>query len=162
MHFAFDEFAHKLWGVKKPTIVMTDNKALTRFFQSKRIRPKLWNHCDQALQFDFALAHVPNVENPAADYLSRLDINSEDRIHLKLNDQTPVHYIEIDLTAKTPKQDDDEEDSDPEQQQQIETIEPQNSNNLVQTTITTTLPKCNPYCIPSCTTNTSMTTTVLR
>ena len=27
MHFAFDEFAHILWGVKKPTIVMTDNKA---------------------------------------------------------------------------------------------------------------------------------------
>ena len=47
MHFAFDEFAHILWGVKKPTIVMTDNKALTRFFQSKRIPPKLWNYCDQ-------------------------------------------------------------------------------------------------------------------
>ena len=64
MHFAFDEFAHILWGVKKPTIVTTDNKALTRFFQSKRILPKLWNHCDQELQFDFVLAHVPGVENP--------------------------------------------------------------------------------------------------
>ena len=117
MHFAFDEFAHILWGVKKPTIVMTDNKALTRFFQSKRIPPKLWNHCDQALQFDFVLAHVPGVEIPAADYLSRLDINPEDRIHLKLNDQIPVHYIEIDLAAKTPKQDDDEEDYDPDQPQ---------------------------------------------
>ena len=117
MHFAFDEFAHILWGVKKPTIVMTDNKALTRFFQSKRIPPKLWNHCDQALQFDFVLAHVPGVENPAADYLSRLDINPEDRIHLKLNDQIPVYYIEIDLAAKTPKQDDDEEDYDPDQPQ---------------------------------------------
>ena len=41
MNFAFDEFAHILWGVKKPTIVMTDKKALTRFFQSKRIPPKL-------------------------------------------------------------------------------------------------------------------------
>ena len=36
-HFAFDEFAHILWGVKKPTIVMTDKKALTWFFQSKQI-----------------------------------------------------------------------------------------------------------------------------
>ena len=59
MHFAFDEFAHILWGVKKPTIVMTDKKALTRFFQSKRIPPKLWNYCDQTLQFEFVLAHVP-------------------------------------------------------------------------------------------------------
>ena len=60
---------------------------------------------------------MPGVENPAADYLSRLDINPEDRIHLKLNDQIPVHYIEIDLAAKTPKQDDDEEDYDPDQPQ---------------------------------------------
>ena len=90
MHFAFDEFAHILWGVKKPTIVMTDNKALTRFFQSKRIPSKLWNYCDQALQFEFVLAHVPGVENPAANYLSRIDINPADRIHLKLHDEIPV------------------------------------------------------------------------
>ena len=38
-------------------------------------------------------------------------------IHLKLNDQIPVHHIEIDLAAKTPKQGDDEEDYDPDQQQ---------------------------------------------
>ena len=74
MHFAFDEFEHFLWGSKKPIIFMTNNKALTRFFQLKRIPPKLWNYCDQALQFDFGLAHVPEVENPAADYLSRIDI----------------------------------------------------------------------------------------
>ena len=110
MHFAFDEFAHILWGVKKPTIVMTDNKALTRFFQSKRIPPKLWNYCDQDLQFDFVLTHVPGVENPAADYLSRIDINPADRIHLKLHDEIPVFKVEIDLASKTPKQDDDEEE----------------------------------------------------
>ena len=107
IHFAFDEFAHILWGVKKPTVVMTDNKALTRFFQSKRIPPKLWNYCDQALQFDFVLAHVPDVENPEADNLSRLDKNPRDRIHLKLNDEIPVYKVEIDLASKTPKQDDD-------------------------------------------------------
>ena len=59
MHFAFDEMALILWGMKKPTIVMTDNKALTRFFQSKKIPPMLWKYSDQALQFDFVLAHVP-------------------------------------------------------------------------------------------------------
>ena len=107
VHFASDELAHKFWGVKKPTIVMTDNKALFRFFQSKRFPPKLWNLCDQTLQIDYVLAHLSGVENPAADYLYRLDINPEDRIHLKLNDQIPVQFIEIDLAAKTPKQDDD-------------------------------------------------------
>ena len=110
MHFAFDEFAHILWGAKKPTIVMTDNKALTRFFQSKRIPPKLWNYCDQTLQFEFVLAHVPGTENPAADYLSRLDIRPEEGIHLKLHDEIPVFHVEIDLASKTPKQDEEEED----------------------------------------------------
>ena len=107
MHFAFDEFAHILWGMKKPTIVMSDNKVLTRFIQSKRIPPKQWNYCDQALQFDFVLAHVPGVENPAADYLSRIDIHPKDRIHLKLHEEIPVFRVKIDL--KTPKQYDEEE-----------------------------------------------------
>ena len=41
MHFAFDEFGHVLWGVKKPITVMTDNKAPSRFFQAKKIPLKL-------------------------------------------------------------------------------------------------------------------------
>ena len=41
MHFAFEEFGHILWGLKKPTIVMTENKPLTRFFQAKQVPPKL-------------------------------------------------------------------------------------------------------------------------
>ena len=57
---------------------------------------------------------------------------------LKLNDQIPDHYIEIDLAAKTQKQGDDEDDYDPEQQQQPETSDPLNNNNLVQSTPLTT------------------------
>ena len=82
MHFAFDEFGHILWGAKKPIIVMTDNEALTRFFRAKHIPPSLWNFCDQTLQFNFILAHVPGVENPAADYLSRLEIRPEERLFI--------------------------------------------------------------------------------
>ena len=108
MHFAFDEFGHILWGAKKPIIVMTDNKALTRFFQAKHIPPSLWNFCDQTLQFNFILAHVPGVENLAANYLSRLEIRPEERVHLKLTDSIPVHHIEIEIVSKTPKQEDDE------------------------------------------------------
>ena len=89
---------------------MTDNKALTRFFQAKHIPPSLWNVCDQTLQFNFLLAHVPEVENPAADYLSRLEIRPEDRVHLKLTDTIPIHRIEIDIASRTPKQEEDEPD----------------------------------------------------
>ena len=108
MHFAFDEFGHILWGTKKPIIVMTDNKALTRFFQANHIPPSLWNFCDQTLQFNFLLAHVPGVENPAADNLSRLEIRPEDRVHSKLTDTIPIHRIEIDIASRTPKQEEDE------------------------------------------------------
>ena len=86
MLFAFDEFGHILWGSKKPVFVMPDNEALTRFFQAKRIPPSLWNFCDQKLEFNFTLAHVPSVENLAADYLSKLEIRPEERVHLKLTD----------------------------------------------------------------------------
>ena len=37
-HFAFDKFGHILWGVEKPIIVMTDIKALTRFFRRNTSR----------------------------------------------------------------------------------------------------------------------------
>ena len=108
MHFAFDEFGHILWGAKKSIIVMIDNKALTRFFQAKHIPPSLWKFCDQTLQFNFILAQ--GVENPAADYLSRLEIRPEERVHLKLTDSIPVHHIEIGIASKTPKQEEDEPD----------------------------------------------------
>ena len=56
------------------------------------------------------LAHVPGVENPAADYLSRLEIRPEHCVHLILTDTIPVHRIEIDITSRTPKQEEDEPD----------------------------------------------------
>ena len=37
------EFAHILWEATKPTIMLTDNKSVTRFFQTKAIPPVFWN-----------------------------------------------------------------------------------------------------------------------
>ena len=56
------------------------------------------------------LAHVPGVENPAADYLSRREIRPEDRVHLKLTNTITIHRIEIDIASRTPKQEEDEPD----------------------------------------------------
>ena len=49
IYMAFLEFAHILWDATKPTIVLTDNKSVTRFFQTKAIPPALWNACDYVL-----------------------------------------------------------------------------------------------------------------
>ena len=69
IYFAFMEYSHILWGSSKPTIVLTDNKSVTRFFQTKMIPPSLWNACDFVLQFHFKIAHVPGRMNTAADFL---------------------------------------------------------------------------------------------
>ena len=58
IYMAFLEFAQLLWEATKPTIVLTDNKSVTRFFQTKAIPPALWNACDYVLQFNFKIAHI--------------------------------------------------------------------------------------------------------
>ena len=70
----FFEFAHVLWEATKPTIMLTDNKSVTRFFQTKAIPPVFWNACDYVLQFNFNIAHIAGSVNTAADFLSRLEL----------------------------------------------------------------------------------------
>ena len=120
MHLAFDELGHILWGVEKPTIAMTENRELTRFFQVKHFPSKLWNFCDQTLQFNFLWAHAPDTQNHAADYLSFLETHPQHRVQLKLSDSIPVYRIDIGFAARTPKQDDDKIDWEPE----LETNQP--------------------------------------
>ena len=72
IYMAFLDFAHILWEAAKPTIVLTDNKSVTRLSQTKAFPPALWNACDYALQFNFKKAHIAGSVNTAADFLSRL------------------------------------------------------------------------------------------
>ena len=74
MYMAFPEFAHIFWEATKPTIVLTDNKSVNRFFQTKAIPPALRNACDYVLQFNFKIAHIAGSVNTAADFLSRLEL----------------------------------------------------------------------------------------
>ena len=46
MYMAFLDFVHILRETSKPTIVLKDNKSVTRFFQTKAIPPSLWKACD--------------------------------------------------------------------------------------------------------------------
>ena len=55
IYFAFMEYSHILWGSTKPIIVLTHNKSVTRFFQTKMILPSLWNPCNFVLQFHFKM-----------------------------------------------------------------------------------------------------------
>ena len=46
IYHAFLGSSHILWETTLPTLVMTDNRSVTRFFQTKVIPPTLWNACD--------------------------------------------------------------------------------------------------------------------
>ena len=96
---AFLEFAHILWGATKPTIVLTDNKSVTRFFQTKAIPPALWNACDYVLQFNFKIAHLAGSVNTTADFLSRLELKVTEKIRLKIRED--IHTTPIEVTTSS-------------------------------------------------------------
>ena len=93
--FAFKEFGHIFWGTPKPVIILTDNKSVTRFFQTKIIPPTLWNACDYVIQFNFTIAHIPGKNNTAANYLSRLEISPKEKLILRIREDIPTTPIEL-------------------------------------------------------------------
>ena len=88
-YFAFKEFGHIFWGAPTPVIILKDNRAVTRFFQTKIVPPALWNACDYVIQFNFVRAHIPGAQNTAADYSSSLEADPKDKLVMKIReDQT--------------------------------------------------------------------------
>ena len=99
IYMAFLQFAHILWETSKPTIFLTDNKSVTRFFQTKAIPPSLWNACDYVLQFNFKKTHIAGSINTAADFLSRLELKVTEKIHLKMREDVQTTPIEVSTSS---------------------------------------------------------------
>ena len=99
IYFAFKEFGHIFWGAPKPVIILTDNKAVTRFFQTEIIPPALWNACDYVIQFTFVIAHIPGAQNTAADYLSQLEADPKDKLVMKIREVVQTLPIEINVQS---------------------------------------------------------------
>ena len=95
VYMAFLQFAHILCEPSKPTIVLTDNKSVTRFFQTKAIPPSLWNASDYVLQFNFKISHIAGSVNTAADFLSELELIITEKIHLKIRKDVQKTSIEV-------------------------------------------------------------------
>ena len=99
----FESFEHYIWGASnKPVIVLSDNKSVTRFFQTKILPGNLWNTVDYVLSFSFTLGHIPGKANAAADYLSRIHVNPATKMKLKITDRIPMKNISIDVTPCIP------------------------------------------------------------
>ena len=97
--FAFKEFGHIFWGTPTPVIILTENKSVTRFFQTKIIPTTLWNACDYVNQFSFTIAIIPGKNNTAADYLSRLEICPKEKLVLRIREDIPTTPIELNVRS---------------------------------------------------------------
>ena len=96
---AFKEFGHIFWGATKPVIIMADSKSVTRIFQTKMIPPPLWNACNFVLQFNFTIAHISGKMNTAADFLSPLEMDPNEKINLKIREDIPTQPIEVNIES---------------------------------------------------------------
>ena len=99
IYMAILEFAHILCQATKPTIVLTDNKSVTRFFQTKAIPPALWNECDYVLQFNLKIAHIAGSVTTATEFLSRLELKVTEKIRLKIRED--IHTTPIEVTTSS-------------------------------------------------------------
>ena len=100
LYYALEYFSHHIWGSSKQVIILTDNKSLTHFFQSKITPPSLWSCLDRILAFNIVIAHIPGRANYAADFLSRMENDKTATMSLILTDRIPVKEIEIDTEAQ--------------------------------------------------------------
>ena len=99
IYMAFKQLGHIFWGATKPVIIMTDSKSVTRFFQTKMIPPPLWNACDFVFQITFTIADIPGKMNTAADFLSRLERDPNEKIILKITEDIPTKPIEVNIES---------------------------------------------------------------
>ena len=99
IYVAFLEFAHILWEATKPTIVLTDNKSVTRFLQTMAIPTALWNAYDYVFQFNFETAHIAGSVNTAADFLSRFELKVKEKLRLKIREDIHTTPIEVTISS---------------------------------------------------------------
>ena len=99
IYHAFLEHSHILWETTIPTLVLTDNRSVTRFFQTQTTPPALWNACDYVLHFKFRIMHVAGSQNTAADFLSRLELTPKEKVQLKLRDDILTSPIEVNIQS---------------------------------------------------------------
>ena len=92
-YVVFFKFAYILWEATKMTIVLTDNKSVTRFFEPKPIALSLWNACEYVLQISLKIAPISRSVITVADFPSRLELNVTEKIHLKIREDVQTRPI---------------------------------------------------------------------
>ena len=78
-----------------PAKVLTDNKAVTKFIQTKITPVSLQKAKDFVLHFCFRLSHIPGITNTSAVYLSLIENGSNEKIHLVIRENNHIQTVEV-------------------------------------------------------------------
>ena len=71
--------------------------SVTRFFQTKMIPPALWNASHYVLQNYFVITHVAGSMNTAADFLSRTEVDSTEKLEKAIRNDFHTKAIEVNI-----------------------------------------------------------------
>ena len=91
----FLEFAHNLWDTPNSTSVLTDNKSVKRFFQTKANPASIWMLCHYLLQISLKVVFIADSVNTTADFLSRLELKVTEKIRLNICEDIQTTPIEV-------------------------------------------------------------------
>ena len=103
-HFAFKKVDHIFWGALKPVIILTDNKTLTRIFQTKLFLLRCGMLVTMSTNSIWLKSHILKTQIRAAGYLSRLEADPEDRFIMKIREDVqmkPHHLNPATITSQT-------------------------------------------------------------
>ena len=92
---AFIEFAHILCEATNPTIVLTDYKSVTHFFQTKADPPTPWDACDYVLQLNLKISDIAGSVITAPDFFTRLEHTVAEKKRLKIREYIQTTPIEV-------------------------------------------------------------------
>ena len=73
----------------------TNNCFITRFIQTKKIPPALWNASAYELQCNFKKANIAGSVITAADFLPRLELKITEKLRLKIREGNQTSPIEV-------------------------------------------------------------------
>ena len=77
----------------------TDRKTGTRFFQIKILPTSLWNACNFVIQIFFKHAHIPGKNKRAAEYFSRLEIDSTQQFVPNIREDIETNSIQFNVQS---------------------------------------------------------------
>ena len=76
---------------------LTKNRDQT--FSDKSCTSALWNACDNVKQFSFVIAYIPGAQNTALDSLTRLEVDRNDKLVMKIYEDVQTLPIEVNVQS---------------------------------------------------------------